>query len=133
MSQQVNFTTLRIEVHKLHSKLGQLHCPWCEEEITAYEKRDLHEALVKRSSVHKSKQHLIFSIENCVLLHHECHLQYGQTAEMKVRCLNALIKSVGAEHIRAWYLDLHDQLWHTPHQGIVAAKDDAAWLHKMFL
>ena len=64
---------------------------------------DAHEYLVKRHSVPKAKQHLIFVVENVVPLHHDCHIQLGQTARARAKCLDYAIRYLGAERIAAWY------------------------------
>ena len=64
---------------------------------------DAHKYLVKRHSVPKGKQHLIFVVENVVPLHHDCHTQRGQTASARERCLEYAVAHLGAERIAAWY------------------------------
>ena len=64
---------------------------------------DAHEYLVKRLSVPKAKRDLIFVVENVVPLHHDCHMQYGQTAIVREKCLNRAIAHLGATRIVAWY------------------------------
>ena len=86
-------------------------CPLCSRPISRRWRDyawDAHEYLVKRHSVPKAKQHLIFVPENVVPLHHSCHVQRGQTAIARERCLDYAIavlgaSTLGAERIAVWY------------------------------
>ena len=76
---------------------------------------DAHEYLVKRHSVPKAKQHLIFVVENVVPLHHDCHTRYGQTIITREKCLDyawAVLgtTTLGAERIAAWYHRLQPEI-----------------------
>ena len=69
---------------------------------------DAREYLVKRHSVPRAKQHLIFVVENVVPLHDDCHVQLGQTATVREKCLDYAIADLGAttlsaERIATWY------------------------------
>ena len=54
---------------------------------------DLHEWLVKRSALPRNKK--IFDARNCSLLHHLCHMQFGQTKQLKQRLANIFIERYG--------------------------------------
>jgi hypothetical protein len=75
-------------------------CAWCGEVI--YGAFDIHEYLVKRSHV-KSDLERIMVPENMVPLHHECHMEKGQTREMRQRCLLYACQSLGAKRVAEWY------------------------------
>ena len=88
-------------------------CPICSRPITPRgpdDAWDAHEYLVKRHSVPKAKQHLIFVVENIVPLHHDCHAQRGQTAIARQQCLDYAIDRLGAERIAAWYQRMQPEI-----------------------
>lgn len=108
----VDWDNLRAEVYRTHTKYDEktrrtgVRCVWCGEiTYTA----DLHEALVKRSAVHKSRQHLIFVKTNVVPVCHDEHLEYGQSKEMVRRALDALCHRVGARRVGKWYVSLWEE------------------------
>ncbi|NIV32835.1 MAG: hypothetical protein GWN58_26335 [Anaerolineae bacterium] len=79
-------------------------CSWCGEPIE--DEMDLHEYLVKRSSVSPDKQPLIMVPENLAPLHHSCHMAHGQEREMAVRCLHHIGHLRGLRRIGEWYVAL---------------------------
>ena len=64
---------------------------------------DAHEYLVKRHSLPKAQQDLIFVVENVVPVHHHCHMEHGQTAAARGKCLDYAIACLSADRIAAWY------------------------------
>ncbi len=81
-------------------------CAWCRREYNGFH---VHEALVKRSAVTKKKQSLLFTVNNCVPLHPDCHLTHGQTTEMARRCLAYMGETISYSRIGKWY----SELWKT--------------------
>ena len=61
-----------------------LLCPWCDRPIRGA--GDLHEVFVKRGDVPLALQAKIFVEGNVVILHHDCHMEHGQTTTMERRC-----------------------------------------------
>jgi len=84
-------------------------CPWCGGNITG---GDLHEWLVKRHSVSKVNQDMIMIPQNVVLLHHECHMEAGQTRMMKKRILIQAVRNRTIDATGRWYKDLVDRHMH---------------------
>ena len=66
----------------------------------------MHEWLLKRSAVPKSKKKKIFDERNCSLLHHSCHMEFGQTTAMKERLAPIFVSRYGKESM----LDFIDSL-----------------------
>jgi hypothetical protein len=57
---------------------------------------DMHEWLIKRSTSPRNSK--IFDARNCALLHHEpCHMQFGQTKQLKQRLANIFIERYGEQ------------------------------------
>jgi len=111
---------LRRQVYLAYSHHGAVYCPWCERRVSAAS--ELHEYLIKRNAIPPSKQPLIMTVENCILVHQGCHHQSGQTKAFRAKCLLHAAKHVGATRIGEWYYDLaHTELMSLP-QGILAAK-----------
>ena len=81
-----------------------VRCPWCGEEIDGG--FDLHEYMVKRSAVPKDRQDLIMVLENVAPVHHQCHMQHGQTKEMTLKCYNAVAHILSPGRIGEWYVSL---------------------------
>jgi len=79
-------------------------CPWCHDQII--DQYDLHEFLVKRSAVNKRDQDLIMVPENVVVVHHRCHMAFGQTKEMARRCLEQACKVLSPTRVGPWYVAL---------------------------
>lgn len=97
-------------------------CPWCGEPVEK-DSFDLHEAIVKRSAVPKDRQHLIFVPENVICLHHSpCHMEHGNTKEMKRRCLPVMIRAIGAPRIGEWYVSLWKEHGLSVPRGILLGK-----------
>ena len=103
---------LRHQVHLVYGEWDPLWqelvmtCPLCSRPISRRWRDyawDAHEYLVKRHSVPKAKQHLIFVPENVVPLHHACHMQRAQTTVAREKCLEYAVHHLGAERIAAWY------------------------------
>lgn len=60
-------------------------CAWCGELGGGKgEALDMHEWLIKRNG--NINDALCFTEINCVLVHHDCHHQHGQTKEFTRRC-----------------------------------------------
>ena len=66
-------------------------CDYCGEAGAT----DLHEWLVKRSALPRNSK--IFDARNCALLHHLCHMQFGQTKQLKHRLANIFIDRYGEQ------------------------------------
>ena len=106
----VQWATLRRNVYALHTfKLNippMPGCPWCNGSIRWTEDWHLHEVFKKRSSVHPSQQWRIFTVENCIAVHAECHLEHGQTQPFLVKAFARMMDCVGAMEVMDWYLKL---------------------------
>ena len=79
-------------------------CDWCGHWLN--NEGDMHEWLLKRSAVPKSKKRKIFDERNCSLLHHSCHMEFGQTTAMKERLAPIFVSRYGKESM----LDFIDSL-----------------------
>jgi hypothetical protein len=88
------------------TKNTDVNCVWCGKVVRFG--ADLHEAFVKRSAVHVEQQDLIMVRENCFLVHHDCHMDYGQTTEMKRKALRmvALDRVNELYDVGKWYVSL---------------------------
>ena len=58
---------------------------------------DMHEWLIKRSAVPKSKKTKIFDERNCSLLHTSCHAKFVQTTRMKEKLAPIFIDRYGEQ------------------------------------
>lgn len=103
---------------------GEVRCPWCLGIITKQGGADLHEALVHRGAVPRDKQGLIFVKENAILVHHDCHIEQGQTQEMEKRCLWALCKAIGARYVGRWYKSLWSDSLLSVKKGMLMGKKE---------
>ena len=106
----VQWAALRRNVYSRHTNRLAIPprptCPWCDWHILWTEDWHLHEVFKKRSSVHPSQQWRIFTVENCIAVHAECHLEHGQTYPFLERCWPRMMDNVGAMDILKWYLNL---------------------------
>lgn len=71
----------------------RLQCDWCNKWLFGL--GDLHEWLVKRNALPKDKR--IFDERNCALLHHNCHMEHGQTTAMTEKLAPIFIARYGRE------------------------------------
>ena len=94
-------------------------CPYCDFRLAT----DMHEALVKRSDVQgwpDEKKILIFCEENCVILCHRCHMEYGQTSHMTEWFVD--YRERQGYDLKAWLRTLPFVV--TPKLGYVGGHDD---------
>ncbi len=70
-------------------------CDWCGQEL--YGEGDMHEWLVKRNVLPKDKR--IFDERNCAILHHRCHMEYGQTKAMQQKLASLFTRRYGAKNM----------------------------------
>ncbi len=70
---------------RLWSKPGRVYtCPWCEKPGGDYNGGgDLHEWFFKRGS--NAPLEVLYSPQNCVVVHYHCHKQHGQTKDFKAK------------------------------------------------
>lgn len=88
---------------KVYAKLilnDGFFCWWCGKAAHPNDELEMHEAFIKRNALPRKLQYLIHVIENCVLLHHECHAEFGQSPEMKKQMLQ--MKTDRGYDIQAW-------------------------------
>jgi hypothetical protein len=80
-------------------------CAWCGKPFkgTAFER---HHWLLARSALPKKLFPVLNVLANVVPLHHSCHSNYGQTDEMRTRCLRLAVKVLGLEQLQGWYASL---------------------------
>lgn len=90
--------------------------------ITKDNGADLHEALVHRGAVQREMQPLIFVKENVILVHHQCHIDYGQTKTMLRACLYEICQAVGARYVGRWYRSLWQDHGLNLRRGILLPK-----------
>ena len=106
---------LRRQVRRIHNRWSVVDgkgdfrclCPWCGLRLASSE-GDLHEAFIKRSAVAKRNQDAIFVEENCVLVHHHCHSEFGQTGEMRRRCFQYMRMAGMEDQVVEWYASMTD-------------------------
>lgn len=117
---------MKASVHSLHRKwIGDgfaCICPVCDKPIE--NGWDLHEAIVARSAVPKDKQHLIMVRENCIPLHHTCHLERGNTELTTQKCIIALCRNIGADKVGGWYTSLWQKHDLSVPRGLLVPKKD---------
>lgn len=82
-------------------------CPWCNQPIRPGE-GDLHHWLVKRSGVSPHDFERINVPENLILVHHKCHIAYGQTRKMFEFCRQMAMSSYSLEALTDFYNSLED-------------------------
>jgi len=78
-------------------------CDWCGG--TIYDDADMHEWLIKRSNWPKDKR--IFSKYNSAILHHQCHMEHGQTKAMRERLAPKFVERYGKDAIIAFVENLN--------------------------
>ena len=96
--------------HKLRHKLTALYyvpgigvpCIWCGKPVH-YGEAQIHEFLVRRAQVPRNKQGHIFVVENCGLLHPQCHMEHDTDPVLKMKFLWAIRGKVTAQRILTWY------------------------------
>jgi len=76
-------------------------CAWCNEPIKD-KHFEMHHWLVKRGALPRKFYGMINVVLNVVPLHHNCHQQYGQTREMRARCLKLVTSRFGKDVVQAW-------------------------------
>jgi hypothetical protein len=82
-------------------------CPICEKPIL--QSADMHEALITRRDVQRHGPYeLIFHPCNCVILHHECHMQIAGHGGSVVfeKCAWHLIQWEGIENVGVWLAEM---------------------------
>jgi len=80
-------------------------CPWCNKPINGRQAH-MHHWCVKRSALPKDKIELLNTVENTILVHASCHLEYGQTQEMFEKCKQMALQHLGEDRILGWYNSL---------------------------
>lgn len=81
-------------------------CPLCKNPLFPYQPIDMHESILTRGDIPKSKsQMLIFVKENCVLLHRVCH-EVARSDAMQSLCIQHLILWEGLDSILSWLLEV---------------------------
>jgi len=80
-------------------------CAWCGKPING-KHFEMHHWLVKRGGLPHKFYAMINVVLNVVPLHHNCHQQYGQTREMRARCLELVTSRFGKDVVQAW----HDEI-----------------------
>ena len=105
----IDWASLRLTVGLKHTDTGPdgrrgVRCAYCLK-IVDWDSPNghMHEGLVGRGHVAKSKHHLIMNIHNCVPLHEECH---EHTKELRLHALAQLVRNVGAARVGKWYVNL---------------------------
>ena len=81
-------------------------CDYCNEPMRHPDDCVMHEWLIRRGRLPIAVQYKIMHPYNCSLLHVECHSQYGQTRECKLRCARAMYERYGRNVIAAWVQSL---------------------------
>ena len=84
-----------------------LQCPICEKPILYG--FDMHEALITRGRAQGNKELgiAIMVRENCVAVHHDCHIRHGNTRWVRDKCLRQLLALEGFGNIIGWLTSLH--------------------------
>ena len=77
----------------------------------------MHHWLVKRGAVPHKFYAVINVVINVVPLHHSCHQQYGQTREMRARCLKLVGEMFGNESVQLWH-DEMSTMFHVPKETL---------------
>ena len=80
-------------------------CPLCLKILRITDSADLHEALITRGDVRGSPyREQIFTAENCVLVHHICHMGIAGRGgnETFEKCARYLVKWEGLEAVCDW-------------------------------
>ena len=113
--ERIDWKHLRFMVALAHARRGAdgergIRCAYCLGIIHEWDKPrgaladgHMHEALVGRGHLAKSKHHLIMKDTNCVPLHPGCH---EHTKDVKLRALAALMRNIGPSRVASWYIDL---------------------------
>ena len=83
---------------KMRLMQERLQCDWCGKWLHGV--GDLHEWLVKRNVLPKNNK--IFDERNCALLHHNCHMRYGQTRAMTEKLAPIFMKRYGRDAMVAF-------------------------------
>lgn len=76
-------------------------CAWCGRKLGSY--IDYHHWLIKRSALPKAMYALINVAYNIIPLHHNCHIQHGNTRTMLKRAMGVASSSYGADNLIQWY------------------------------
>ena len=88
-------------------------CDWCF--FPLGDDTDMHEWLVKRNAVPKSKKNLIMDARNCSLLHTACHAEHGASREMQIKLAPTFVERYGKQ---AMYDFIESLDLKSPHQYI---------------
>ena len=80
-------------------------CDFCEAELGF--SVDMHEWLIKRSAVPKSKKTKLWDERNCSLLHTSCHAKFGQTTRMKEKLAPIFVERYGKPAMLEFVTGLH--------------------------
>ncbi len=76
-------------------------CAWCGRRILSTE-FDRHHWMVKRGRKSTRNFKKIDVVINVVPVHHECHMNHGQSIEMYDRCRAMVIAKFGADTVEQW-------------------------------
>ena len=79
-------------------------CPWCNEPING-NGPDLHEAIISRGEARGNKallEEVTTSPYNCVLVHHDEHIDEGDTRENDDKAILQLLEHYGVNLILHW-------------------------------
>jgi len=94
---------------KLMAKLNQdFKCSGCKNSFRANQKLELHHALISREDVRGLSFEfyaLIHHTYNCLLLHHECHLQLNRENSWRL-----LSEIYGQDNLVDWYESLPNHI-----------------------
>ena len=99
-------------------------CAWCNESFrnTAF---DRHHWLIKRGALPKKLFNLINVLINVVPLHHSCHMEHGQSPQMKAKCLDFVGKIAGVEYVQEWYNEIA-AMTHLPEEVLYGDQRNSA-------
>jgi len=99
-------------------------CAWCKRPLhsTTF---DRHHWLIKRGALPKKLFDTINVLINVVPLHHSCHMKYGQSPQMKTRCLEFVGEAAGKEAVQEWY-DEMARMFHLPKEILYGDQRDSA-------